>query len=105
MLEHHYWTYELSSGLKKLKGRDAVIGRHLIAANESLPEDEQYDFYVGTLSRCIMEDGNFRIGSSGGISVCLFVCFCFFLHHLYFLVQLNSCNSNSQGTENFVRIT
>ena len=45
-----------------LKGKDQFIGNYLDQANKSLPEEEQYDFYVVKYERVLSEAGRDRGG-------------------------------------------
>ena len=41
-----------------LKGRDQALGNYLDRANQTLPEDEQFDFYLVKYDPFVIEDNS-----------------------------------------------
>ena len=52
LLDHKYDINSLEHGFESLKGKDRIVGKYLEQANEILPQDEQYSFYLVKFGRC-----------------------------------------------------
>lgn len=59
-LSHKYSESGLSgSGIHALKGVDAAVARALQQANEFLPVEQQYEFYIAEINRVLQQFGDF----------------------------------------------
>ncbi len=59
-LSHKYSESGLSgSGIDALKGADAAVARALQQANELLPEDQQFEYYIAEVKRELQQFGDF----------------------------------------------
>ena len=66
-LAHKYSKSGLSgSGIHALKAVDASVARALQQANESLPEDQQYEFYIAEINRELQQFGEFWSDDDSG---------------------------------------
>ena len=69
LLEEKYNSKSLKDGFESLKGRDQAIGKYLEDANESLPEDEKYTFYLV----------QFKLKQPGGINRMYLINFVYYI--------------------------
>ena len=56
-MEHKYDINSLENGFESLKEKDRVVGKYLEQANEMLPKDERFSFYLVKFGRCLKDNG------------------------------------------------